>query len=177
LLLSEQLDIGYLSIYGMGDKSNILYPIENVSYGSVGIIFNTTDCNEGEFGVVDFLVVNITMRNGKYNYINDMPIKTGFSPTCGTNNMCLLDPSMKCFGEPGKSNCGTCMSDPEMIANTTLQVWISYYGTDGAGRRFLSGASNPLNFRAFSGGGAYKAFTRAQARWEGEITEDDLQPE
>ncbi len=175
LRLSDQLEIGYLSIYGMGDTSNILFPASNTSYGSVGVIFNTTSCNYGEFGIVSFLIVNITMKNGKYLYSNDVPIKTGFSPSC-VNNVCLFDPSMKCFGEPDKANCGTCISDPEIIANTTLQVWVSYYGTDSLGVKLLSGASNPLNFRAFSGGGVYNAYTRAQERWNGEVTPDDLEP-
>jgi hypothetical protein len=177
LMLSEQLEVGYLSVYGMGDVSDIYFPNPNTSYGSVGVIFNTTDCNDGEFGIVNFLVVNITMKNGKYIYgYDNMTIKTGFSPTCNAQNMCTVDPSMKCLGEPGKANCGMCVSDPEIIANTILQVWVSYYGTDSSGRKFMSGASNPLNYRAFSGGGMYRAFRRAESRWNGEITEDDLQP-
>jgi hypothetical protein len=177
LILSEKLEIGYLSIYGMGDSENIFFPNPNTTYGSVGVIFNTNYCEEGQFGIVNFLVVNITMKNGKYIYgDNNISIKTGFSPTCNQNNMCIIDPSMKCFGELGKANCGTCVGDPEVIANTQLQVWVSYYGTDASGKKLMSGTSNPLNFRAFSGGGVYRAFKKAEARWNGEITEDDLQP-
>lgn len=177
LILSENLEVGYLSIYGMGDVSDVYFPSPNTSYGSTGVIFNTTDCNDGEFGIVNFLVVNITMKNGRYIYgSNNMSIKTGFSPTCNGHDMCTIDPAMKCFGESGKKNCGTCVGDTVEISNTTLQVWVSYYGTDSSGRKFMSGASNPLNYRAFSGGGMYRAFKRAEARWNGEITEDDLQP-
>jgi hypothetical protein len=184
---SQKLEVAHLSIFGLGDvdetdPARFFFPNATTSYGSVGIVFNTTDCNnEGELGMVSFLVLNITLANGLYKYYEDfrMPTGAGFSPTCDGYGVCLLDPSMKCFGEPGKQNCGECTNVDSKLATAPLQIWTSYYGTDAFGRQMRSGSSNPLNFRAFSGGGVYASMRRSynNIRDGNTVDESDLSPD
>lgn len=173
----------FISVFGMGDLDNIYYPnASGVSYGSAAIVFNetidpdkqTSICNDGEFGIVAFLVLNITLDKGLYKYYEEFPAPygTGFAPTCDEFGICLFGPGYKCFGEKGRQNCGKCLT-PEKAMQARLQIWTSYYGTDAFGRKLRSGASNPLNFRQFSGGGVQASMTNAYENFQNGETIDE----
>ena len=68
---------------------------------------------------------------------------------------------MHCIGEDATTqNCARCYKAADLF-NRTVMVWVAYYGTDTNKRRLLSGSSNPLNFRKFSGGSIYQSLTNS----------------
>lgn len=163
----------YVSVYGFGDSNSRLVPRDNKS--AVMIARNGSDvCTAGGDSVllVEFLVMQVSMTNGAFAYpdavaaygnssgVSVQPTGTGFQPTC-TAGVCQLDSSKPCIGPAGYQNCATCYYDPLIMSNKTVQVWFSYYGTDNNGRRMLSGSSNPLNFRQYSGGSVYSTLSNS----------------
>lgn len=147
----------YLSAIGFGNQTLRTIPPAS-SEGRVLILDNTADspCNAGTstgaIGFVNFLVLNVSMYNGLFVYLagHENPPGNGFVPTCTSGDVCTIDPSQKCFGDvPGRKMCGKCY-EPAELAKTTMQVWVSYYGTDVNGRTLRSGASNPMNFLKYS---------------------------
>ena len=179
IALTEQHQI-FLSVIGFGDQRNINFPQPNSS-GRV-LIADYDACEYvGEFGIVDFLVFNISMDRGRLKYYEEHldPAGTGFVPTCTTDGVCQLDPSLRCFGPRGRQNCGRCLSNTTELEDWRLTTWVSYYGTDVRGRQLLSGASNPLNFQVFSGSGVGVAMTRSFTRIENgqTVDDDDLSPD
>jgi hypothetical protein len=178
--VSPTVQASFLSIYGMTNSSNRTLP-ELGSFGSVMIIDNITDaCPLGAVGAVNFLILNFTLRNGKYVYDAGLPtpVGSGFKFTCDSSDVCLLDPTLKCFGlRLGERNCGQCVSNGDDLGAMKLQVWTSYYGTDSQGRNLRSGGTNPLNYRAFSGGGLFASMRRTYGdlRDGDQVTEEDVQ--
>jgi hypothetical protein len=171
----------WLRVYGLGTSNFVTVPQKNESEGAVQIVgtckarslsfvrnnVNADDSAASDLvAIVPFLILNITMQNGRFRYYTDYPQPSGvgFVPSCETTqgiDVCVLDPGMSCLGPPGRSNCAICYaeSDVNSMANTNIQVWTSYYGTDRIGRQLRSGTNNPLNFRAFGGGTLYSSFT------------------
>ena len=146
----------YMSAIGFGNQTMRTLPPDG-SDGKALVIHNTSEatsrCPLGQVGIVSFLVLNVSMSNGNFVYVAEsaQPPGTGFVATCDSNDICLSDASQKCFGDtPGRRMCGQCYSDPNVVAGLTMQVWVSYYGTDKTGRKLRSGASNPMNFLKYS---------------------------
>lgn len=180
-VFSKGVGVQKVSVWGMGDMSSYYIPNSTTSYGSVGVVFNNSDqCNQGELGVVNFLVLNVTLNNGQFQYYNSlpMPVGGGFAPTCDSTSLCKLDMSMKCFGEEGKKNCGTCVASGVDLSKMSLQIWTSYYGTDVYGKKLTSGSSNPLNFREFAGQGLYSSMKTSygNAQQGNSIQQSDVTP-
>ena len=171
----------YLSVIGFGDTRNIAFP-QPGSAGRVMIADYTIEACEfvGEFGLVSFLSLNVSMEDGRFKYPNGggQPGGVGFVPSCDEYDVCVYNSSMRCFGEPGMKNCGTCVSDIYKLYDFNVQVWTSYYGTDARGRQLRSGATNPLNFQAFSGSGVAGAMSRSYSNIEDgrTIGDDELTP-
>jgi hypothetical protein len=159
----------YLSIIGFGDTRNKEYP-QDGSEGRVMIadywssnLDGTARCAVGtDIAVVPFLVANVSMTKGHFEYFggHPQPAGVGFQPTCDDTDVCLIDGDMFCIGDRGNRNCATCVN-ADAARGMTVQVWVSYYGTDASGRQLRSGASNPLNFQKFSGTGVGNAMSRS----------------
>eukprot|EP00758_Cryptobia_borreli_P003573 Tbor_TRINITY_DN3839_c0_g1::TRINITY_DN3839_c0_g1_i1::g.5677::m.5677 len=145
----------WLRAYGFGGSDNIIIPNASTSTGAVLIMTKDGGCPKGQVAFVRFLILSVTMKLGRFVYTDqqNQPLGVGFTPTCDSNT-CLLDGSLRCIGPSDRKNCAVCMT-PSEVFYTNIQVWASYDGTDGGGRQFTSGASNPLNFRAFAGSGVY----------------------
>lgn len=172
----------YVYAYGFGDLGNKSIPV-NESYGKAMVIDNSTNTcplSSSSFAIANFLILNVSLDNGKFRYFPDEskhPQGTGFVPTCD-GDVCMYDADAKCIGPPGRRMCAKCYSDVDEVAELPLQIWVSYYGTDSRGRTLRSGANNPINFRVFSGSGVYKnmgdSFDRLKA---GKTSQDDqLEP-
>jgi hypothetical protein len=150
----------YLNVFGFGDTTNKEFP-EEESGGRAMVADYTAQDSAGrsqcifdqEIAYTPFLVVNVSMTKGHFQYFegHSAPAGTGFVPTC-QNDVCLFDQSMGCIGEGNNRNCAECV-DIAKAREVSVQVWVSYYGTDASGRQLRSGANNPLNFQAFSGSG------------------------
>ena len=170
----------YLSAIGFGDQRNVNFP-QNGSESRVMIADYNGGDFVGEYGIVDFLVLNISLEQGRLKYYEEhlQPAGTGFVPTCTVDSICKLDPTMRCFGARGQQNCGRCITDTYEMEDWRMTIWASYYGTDAAGRQLRSGASNPLNFQAFSGSGVTVAMGRSFDKIEngGTMDDDDLSPD
>jgi hypothetical protein len=149
----------YLSAIGFGNQtSRTLPPL--TSQGKVLIMDNTVNnpcigsgSTDAPIGFVSFLVLNVSMSNGLFTYLagHENPPGNGFVATCTENDVCQIDPKQKCFGDyPGRKMCGKCYATAADLAKETMQVWVSYYGTDVNGRTLRSGASNPMNFLKYS---------------------------
>jgi hypothetical protein len=171
----------WLRVYGLGTSNFVTVPQKNESEGAVQVIgrckdrslpfaTNTDPLTPGSesnlVAIVPFLILNITMQNGRFRYYTDYPQPSGvgFASTCETTqgiDVCLLDSSMTCLGPPGRSNCAICYaeSDVNSMANTNIQVWTSYFGTDRIGRQFRSGTNSPLNFREYAAGTLYTSMS------------------
>lgn len=179
--ISRTVYESYLSVVGFGEIGNIYTP-GNTSFGRVLIVDNRTNkCPIGQVGVVNFLVLNITMDKGRFKYypnVSEHPQSVGFLPSCDSTSVCMYDTESHCIGPEGLQNCARCYSDPQELQGMPLQIWASYYGTDFNGRLMRSGANNPLNFRAFSGSGVYSRLTSSVDRLRsGKTAEDDqLEP-
>jgi hypothetical protein len=149
----------WISAIGMGNTTSRWFPPRD-SRGQAMIVDGVSAvCPTGSVGVVTFLSLNLTLRDGMFPYQagHDLPVGVGFNPTCDKKDACILDASLKCIGETGFMNCGRCVSNPAELANETLQIWNTYYGTDVYGRRLTSGSSNPLAFRSFSGASVFSS--------------------
>jgi hypothetical protein len=170
----------HIYAYGLGDIGSINVPT-NGSYGRALVIDNKTDtCPFGSFAIAKFLIMNVSLDNGKFRYFPDespQPQGTGFVPTCD-GDVCMFDQEAVCIGETGRKNCATCYSDTQEIADLPIQIWVSYYGTDTRGRVLRSGANNPMNFRSFSGSGVYASVGNSVDRLKaGKTSQDDqLEP-
>ena len=176
--------VTYLSVYGFGHFDNRYYPEEANSYAKVGIVYNLTEeCPEGSVGVVTFLRLNVTMKNGNFAYYGDFPLPTGtgFVPTCDASHVCQLDETQRCFGERGKGNCGVCIpnTETEALLNSQVNIWTSYFGTDARGKKMISGRNNPLSYKMFTGNGMYTSLKRSyrDAKDGPGVDESDLAPE
>jgi hypothetical protein len=109
-------------------------------------------CPGNQIAIADFLVFNVTMTDGifKWGSAGEPPIQVGFDPTCDGDS-CLLDANKKCMGlRAGRKNCARCINYDQLVGETKINVFLSYYGTDSSGRAFVSGAENPLKFEQFS---------------------------
>eukprot|EP01059_Diplonema_ambulator_P010286 TRINITY_DN20293_c0_g1_i1.p1 TRINITY_DN20293_c0_g1~~TRINITY_DN20293_c0_g1_i1.p1 ORF type:complete len:288 (+),score=43.87 TRINITY_DN20293_c0_g1_i1:65-865(+) len=142
----------YASAYGAGKSSEVRFPEVDQDASVMVWDGNHTKC-PGSGAIANFLLYNVTLKDGNYRYKNSDPIGTGFVNTCDSKGTsCVFDSSSFCIGEGGRYNCAQC-------ANTAgagdIQVLMSYYGTDSTSKNFLSGSSNPLNFRAFAIGNVY----------------------
>ena len=155
----------YLSLIGAGDLRNVNYPQEGsegrvvvADQMGIGGLHNMQQCKMNEMAIVEFLVFNMSLENGKFKYYDGhiQPAGTGFVPTCSANDVCLFDSAMICVGDKGQRNCARC-ADGETARAANIQVWVSYYGTDASGKQLRSGANNPLNFQAYSGGGVARS--------------------
>lgn len=162
----------YVSVYGFGESNDREVP-SNVSASTVMVARNGSDLclnMANPVLLVDFLVFQIALTDGAMTYpgsvapwngtdgVSVQPQGVGFQPTC-TGGVCTLDSSRKCIGDEGKQNCALCYDDPAILGNKTIQIWVSYYGTDNSGRRLLSGGSNPLNFRKYAGASVYSTLS------------------
>eukprot|EP01062_Namystynia_karyoxenos_P029005 TRINITY_DN21869_c0_g1_i1.p1 TRINITY_DN21869_c0_g1~~TRINITY_DN21869_c0_g1_i1.p1 ORF type:complete len:428 (+),score=131.26 TRINITY_DN21869_c0_g1_i1:62-1285(+) len=112
--------------------------------------------------VATFLIYNITMRDGNFRYKGRDPIGNGFVPTCEGRDdraVCGFDASMVCIGSGDKQSCATCLSNGTVIdsesSRSDVRVFVTFYGTGSDGKHFLSGSSNPINFREFAVGNLY----------------------
>jgi hypothetical protein len=112
---------------------------------------------DGNPAVATMLIYNVTLNGGRFTYEKGAAVGVGFSPTCNDDNVCKMDPSLKCIGRLGMMNCAQCLNpnDPYEIVGKDFVIFNTYYGTDSRGKTLLSGSSNPLNFRDFAMGGAY----------------------
>lgn len=157
--LSKKVTQIFLYAYGFGGQDNELRP-QLGSEGMVMVVDNVTTpfCPYGALDVATFLVLNISMKKGKFVYDPEFrqPAGVGFMPTCSSKDICIFDQSMHCMGvERGRKNCAECIYDGNELARKGIMVWTSYYGTDKSGRTYKSGSSNPLNFRAFAAGNVF----------------------
>jgi hypothetical protein len=164
----------YVSVYGFGESMSAAIP-SNTSSSRVMIAKNGTSyCTGDAVLLVDFLVLQISMSNGAFTYpgavaprenvtdgVSVQPQGVGFQPTCSADSVCQLDATYHCIGEVGYQNCAKCYSDPLELSNKTVQIWVSYYGTDNNGRRMLSGGNNPLNFRQYAGASVYNTLSNS----------------
>lgn len=95
------------------------------------------------------------------------PLKTGFVPTCAVDSdggdYCLFDEYQVCIGNPGQKNCARCYNAANLdaLAQATVQVWTSYYGTDSRGYALRSGGVNPISQHRFASSGVLSKFTSA----------------
>ena len=144
----------YVYAYGFGGIDSVLFPNSSTSTGAVQIAANLSSCN----GILltTFLVLAVTLDKGKFKYTSDQlnPLGSQFQSTC-TGGVCSMDSKQKCIGNGLTSNCAKCFTNPADLANATVQIWVSYYGTDTTGRTLLSGSNNPLNFQQFSQSGVW----------------------
>jgi hypothetical protein len=111
------------------------------------------------FLLANFLVINFTLTNGLYRLLPSFSqaVQVGFQPTC-SGGVCNIDTKMQCMGGPsGVQNCAVCVTSFDDLVANPVQIFASYYGTDSNGRRFASGASNPLNFVALSSQGVFNS--------------------
>lgn len=179
----ENVQDAHISVFGFGNYDSRLQP-SNSSVSRVMILHNETEvrvCPIDEVLFVDFLVFQVSLTSGMLTYtdaksygstvVNETtnetsapystdtpPQGTGFQPTC-SSGVCTMDGSMQCIGENVENqNCARCYKAADLYNRTTM-VWVAYYGTDVNKRRLLSGSSNPLNFRKFSGGSIYQSLT------------------
>eukprot|EP00388_Colpodella_angusta_P000420 GDKJ01001507.1.p1 GENE.GDKJ01001507.1~~GDKJ01001507.1.p1 ORF type:complete len:223 (-),score=10.41 GDKJ01001507.1:48-671(-) len=144
-----------LGVYGMGGLPAEQMPTPDMD-SSVLALTRHPSCSNGNgtdlFAVATFLVLNITMTKGSYYYTpaeSVQPIQSGFVPTC-SGGVCQFDADAMCIGVGGMQNCAKCVKTDSDMAQWKLNIWTSYYGTDVNGKRFLSGSSNPLNFRQYA---------------------------
>lgn len=144
-----------VGVYGMGGVPLEQMPTPEMD-GSVLAFTRHASCNNGNgtnlFAAATFLVLNITMTKGNYYYTpadSVQPIQSGFVPTC-SSGVCQFDSDAFCIGVGRMQNCAKCLRNDADIQKWRLNIWTSYYGTDVNGKRFLSGGSNPLNFRQFA---------------------------
>lgn len=172
----EDVEDVYLSAYGFGESESIAVP-SNTSASRVMIAQNGSKfCTGNAVLLVDFLVFQISMTDGYFKYngavaprenvseVSVQPQGVGFQPTCSYDGVCQLDATFHCIGDVGQQNCAQCITDPYEAANKTVQIWVSYYGTDNNGRRLLSGGSNPLNFRKYAGASVYNTLSNSLDR-------------
>lgn len=90
--------------------------------------------------------LNVYLPNG-----TKQAAMTGFVPTCSSNDVCLFDSSLKCLGyKSGQKNCAQCYTNAGDLLLSSINVWVSYYGTDSSHETLLSGSNNPLNFLTFA---------------------------
>lgn len=168
----------WLSAYGFGGNDNIAFPTKNMSSGTVMIFSNDTSiCSSGKLPFVKFLILKVSMTNGRFAYTTErnQPTGVGFDPTCASG-ICQLDSDLKCIGMGDNQNCATCLSPDEML-NTSTQVWMSYGGTDTAGKTLLSYTNNPLNYRKYAGSSAYSQLSSTVSDVEnGDFGNDPLDP-
>jgi hypothetical protein len=166
---SEKTTEAFVSVMGFGNATLRTIPGEGTT-GRVMVYdarqYTEHPClNDPSLGTdpvayVNFLILNISLSNGVFRYLSGHadPPGNGFVPTCDADDICTVDADMRCVGDiPGKKNCAKCYARnrADAVAAESMQVWVSYYGTDGGGKRLRSGASNPLNFRKYSMGGVY----------------------
>lgn len=144
-----------IGVYGMGGAPMEQMPTPEMD-GSVLAFTRHPSCNDGNgtnyFAAATFLVLNITMTKGSYYYTpadSVQPIQSGFVPTCNSG-VCEFDSDALCIGVGRMQNCAKCVRTDAEMTQWRLNIWASYYGTDVNGKRFLSGGSNPLNFRQFA---------------------------
>lgn len=156
LNFSTQFTEGYLSVYGFGSVDNVIEPNVSTSTGAVKIFSNDSVLCPGGILVSHFLVLAISLDKGRFKYRSDKanPVGSQFQSTC-VGGGCTLDSKQKCHGTPLVSNCAKCYTNPAQLINATVQIWVSYYGTDVNGRTLLSGSNNPLNFQKFSSSGVW----------------------
>lgn len=151
----------YISAIGFGNQTLRTIPPDSSDGRALVVDRNPgAVCKTGEIGVVSFLVLNVSMSGGVFRYLagHEQPPGNAFFPTCDSSDICSVDGDQRCFGDfPGKKMCGTCYDATKAadVALLTMQIWVSYYGTDANGRLMRSGASNPMNFRKYSLGGVY----------------------
>lgn len=147
----------YLRAYGMGEFGMPdQFPPND--YDSSAVLFQRdSECQSG-ISIATFMVLNITMTNGKYRHVKGFHqgVQVGFSPSCDSSDKCMFG-SHRCVGPKGRKNCGQCIDQPDDLIKTQTSVWTSYYGTDKSGRRLMSGSDNPLNFRQFATTDAYNS--------------------
>eukprot|EP01064_Diplonema_japonicum_P026141 TRINITY_DN37558_c0_g1_i1.p1 TRINITY_DN37558_c0_g1~~TRINITY_DN37558_c0_g1_i1.p1 ORF type:complete len:303 (+),score=85.70 TRINITY_DN37558_c0_g1_i1:65-910(+) len=109
-------------------------------------------CNDGP-AIANFLVYNVTMTRGKYEYKNNDPTGNGFVNTCDGDRCDFVSNSVCIKGAEGKyNNCGQCLNPTYNNGDNAndIRVLITYYGTDKSNNVLLSGSSNPMNFRQFA---------------------------
>lgn len=96
------------------------------------------------------------------------PAKVGFESTC-QNGKCMFDSSAICIEDVnGLSNCGYCYGDPGETLHSTIQVWVSYYGTDNSGNSMISGGSSPLRYMNFASSSLADKFKdKLSSLWNG----------
>ena len=140
-----------IQVFGMGSPPFVQIP--SLNDWSTAIFYQNTSACGGGPAIVNFLVLNITMKNG--NYANNNFAQIGFIPTCDWDNKCLVGSSSLCIGTDKKMNCAQCATTVSDLWTLKTSVWSSYYGTDKNGKTFKSGSNNPLNFRQFSSGSAF----------------------
>ena len=165
-------DQQYVSIIGMGDTRDVSFPQSGSAGRAMIADYHSragsdargeSQCAVGtEIGVVPFLVFNMSMDGGRFKYYDGhpQPAGVGFVPSCDEFDVCVFDSNMRCVGEPGNRNCAECLTI-EQARDVSVQIWVSYYGTDASGRQLRSGANNPLNFQAYSGSGVSSSMRRS----------------
>jgi hypothetical protein len=150
----------------------------NAPSGTGGAVGSGSGAGTGSIGFVNFLVLNVTLVNGKFIYVagQENPPGNGFAYTCNSNDLCSIDSEQRCFGDTaGKKMCGKCY-DAATLSSQTMQIWVSYYGTDVNGRTLRSGASNPLNFLKYSLVNVYSSINNAYSNIKNaQLTRPDLQ--
>ena len=146
----------YLRMYGLGSSSSVQLPVDTDAASAV--LAQAGICGDGEIAIVNFLVLNITMKDGLIHYRDNLtPLFTGFQSTC-QGGVCLFGPAGSqhpCIGNGQSSNCAQCYANTTNLQNFTVSIWTSFYGTDKDGTPFTSGEDNPLNFRQFALDSAY----------------------
>lgn len=163
----------YVSAYGFGGSLSVAVPAPNTSSRVMIVTNGTYQCDNEPNAIllVDFLVFQISLTSGVFTYpgavapqenvtegVSAQPQGVGFQPTC-TGGLCQLDATLSCIGDPGIQNCARCYKNSADVLNKTVQIWVSYYGTDNNGRTLLSGSSNPLNFRKYAGASVYSTLS------------------
>lgn len=96
------------------------------------------------------------------------PAKVGFESTC-KNGKCIFDSSAICIEDDnGLSNCGYCYGDPGETLHATIQVWVSYFGTDNSGSSMISGGNSPLRYMNFASSSLADKFKdKLSSLWNG----------
>eukprot|EP00756_Hemistasia_phaeocysticola_P008512 Hpha_TRINITY_DN14637_c0_g1::TRINITY_DN14637_c0_g1_i1::g.47838::m.47838 len=149
------------AVYGAGRSGTPRVPTEGMESRVTVWDPNHPKCPRG--AVADFLVYNVTLRDGRFAYLGGDPIGNGFVPTCegtGVDALCGFDPESVCIGSGNSYNCARCYTpsttgDATSPTDVDISIFVTYYGTDANGDNLLSGSSNPINFREFAVSNVY----------------------
>eukprot|EP01061_Rhynchopus_euleeides_P015487 TRINITY_DN26424_c0_g1_i1.p1 TRINITY_DN26424_c0_g1~~TRINITY_DN26424_c0_g1_i1.p1 ORF type:complete len:285 (+),score=84.40 TRINITY_DN26424_c0_g1_i1:56-856(+) len=145
----------YLAVYGAGKSSEVRVPDETQESHTLVYTKDSRCDRYGGYAMANFLLYNITLKDGNYRYKNGDPIGNGFVNSCESDGeTCLFDSKSFCIGDKAQNkwNCAECVTS----SSAEPRVLATFYGTDSGGKPLLSGSSNPLNFRQFALGNVYE---------------------